>query len=117
MPSKKVEMEPIAHTQTTATGSTASTGDLVTLSEFPAAWFKQEQWRRHVIPTLCLWAAAQPDVWAISKEKIIGILKLVLPVAFPGPNFTQLPDQLTVWHKVVAVVRLFNICYQLLTTK
>ncbi|KAN0101065.1 hypothetical protein V8E55_001049 [Tylopilus felleus] len=76
-----------------------------TESEFTATWFKQEQWRRNVISTLCLWAAAQPDVWAILKEKIIGVLKLVLPVAFP--LLVQLPGQLMVHHKVVMVVRLF----------
>ena len=86
-----------------------------TESEFTATWFKQEQWRRNVISTLCLWAAAQPDVWAILKEKIIDVLKLVLPVAFP--LLVQLPGQLMVHHKVVTVVRLFVIHYRSLTTK
>ena len=103
-------MVPIARTQSTTTDESATTE-----SEFTATWFKQEQWRRNVIPTLCLWAAAQPDVWAISKEKIIGVLKLVLPVAFP--LLVQLPGQLTAHHKVVTVVRFFVILYRSPTTK
>lgn len=74
-------------------------------SEFPAAWFKQDKWRRNVVPTLCLWAGAQPDVWGISKEKIICMLKIILPIAFL--QLVKLPDQLTPQHKIIAVVNIF----------
>jgi hypothetical protein len=100
--SKKVKTLPIEGSEITVTGNATSPPDNSTPTEFPAAWFKQEAWRRNVIPTLCLWAAAQADVWAISKDKIVDVLKAILPVAFP--QFAQLPDRLNVRHRIVAVV-------------
>jgi hypothetical protein len=101
---KKVKNEPTVgnpSAKITPTGSATSMADM----EFPAAWFKQEKWRRNVVPTLCLWAGAQTDVWGIMKEKIACVLKLILPVAFL--QLVELPNQLTPQHKIVAVVFFF----------
>lgn len=58
-----------------------------------------------MVPTLCLWAGAQADVWGITREKIACALKLILLVAFR--RLVELPNQLTPQHKIIAVVFLF----------
>ncbi|KAF8553042.1 hypothetical protein OG21DRAFT_1510681 [Imleria badia] len=50
-------------------------------------WFKkdpwQDGWKFKILPTLCLWAGAQSNVWSTPKERVASILRIVLPTVFP----------------------------------
>ncbi|KAF8834004.1 hypothetical protein BDN67DRAFT_985639 [Paxillus ammoniavirescens] len=65
---------------------------------------KHDLWRRRVIPTLCLWAGAQSDVWNISKPQIAEALGHILPVVFP--------DQLSLTQNLNTQSKLVSIAYQ-----
>ncbi|KIK82057.1 hypothetical protein PAXRUDRAFT_14924 [Paxillus rubicundulus Ve08.2h10] len=63
--------------------------------------FKQTKWRRELVPTLVLWAGAQCDVWNITKQQIIEVLNVIMPVVYV--NQPHCIGQLTMQSKAVAI--------------
>ncbi|KAF8546436.1 hypothetical protein OG21DRAFT_1491207 [Imleria badia] len=46
-------------------------------------WFKkdpwQDGWKSKILPTLCLWAGAQSNMWSTPKDRVANILRIVVP--------------------------------------
>lgn len=80
-------------------------------------WFRkdpwQDGWKTRVLPTLCLWAGAQSNVWSTPKDRIVRILTLVIPVVFPALDLFSCGLMAT--HKCVgAVCALFTLVSRLI---
>lgn len=48
-------------------------------------------WRRSFIPTVFLWASAQPNFWSIKTEKLLPVLQAIFDAAYPGMNHNVQP--------------------------
>ncbi|KAG2343980.1 hypothetical protein BDR05DRAFT_999528 [Suillus weaverae] len=48
-------------------------------------------WRRSFIPTVFLWAGAQPNFWSIKAKNLLLALQAFFDVAFPGMNYNVQP--------------------------
>jgi hypothetical protein len=48
-------------------------------------------WRRFFIPTVFLWAGAQPNFWSIETEKLLPALQAIFDVAYPGTSHNVQP--------------------------
>ncbi|KAG6371364.1 hypothetical protein JVT61DRAFT_9572 [Boletus reticuloceps] len=50
-------------------------------------WFKKDQWqdgwKNKILPTLCLWAGAQTNIWSSPKARVASVLLHIIPVVFP----------------------------------
>ena len=101
-PAKKVKANLELHTERSGESNNAVTGTKPL--EITPEFFKQETWKQKVIPTLCLWTAAQSNIWGISKEQIMSTLKDIVAAAYP--KSPELVEQVTLQSKLVAVVSL-----------
>lgn len=70
-------------------------------------WFKkdpwQDDWKSKILPTLCLWAGAQTNIWSTPKDRVASVLIIVIPVIFPDLDIFTC--QLTSANKCIGVVR------------
>ncbi|KAG1748368.1 uncharacterized protein EDB91DRAFT_1016968, partial [Suillus paluster] len=48
-------------------------------------------WQRSFIPTVFLWAGAQPNFWSIETDKLLPALQAIFDVAYPGMNHNVQP--------------------------
>ncbi|KAF8833663.1 hypothetical protein BDN67DRAFT_985877, partial [Paxillus ammoniavirescens] len=134
-PAKKVKVEPVAKSKIPLSSaavmtrmdsgvSSESSGSLRPSSSRSSAGpgiglggepltdiFKQTKWRRELVPTLVLWAGAQCDVWNITKQQIIEVLNVIMPVVYVDQP--HLIGQLTTQSKAVAIAyqRLCEWCH------
>ncbi|KAN0091531.1 hypothetical protein V8E55_005097 [Tylopilus felleus] len=50
-------------------------------------WFKDDEWKdgwkNQILPTLCLWASTQINIWSTPKDRVVSGLLLIIPVVFP----------------------------------
>lgn len=69
-------------------------------------WFKkapwQDGWKSKILPTLCLMAGAQTNIWSSRKDWIVSLLTLIIPVVFPDLDIFTC--KLTPGQKCVAAV-------------
>ena len=101
-PAKKVKANLESHTERSRESNNAVTGTKPL--EITPEFFKQETWKQKVIPTLCLWAVVQSDIWGISKQQIMSTLKDIVAAAYP--KSLELVEQVTLQLKLVVVVSL-----------
>ena len=69
-------------------------------------WFKDDEWKdgwkNQILPTLCLWASTQINIWSTPKDRVVSGLLLIIPVVFP--QLTLYALQLTSAEACVGVV-------------
>ncbi|KAI9572240.1 hypothetical protein HD554DRAFT_2036254 [Boletus coccyginus] len=97
-PAKKVKADPESSVQSEGSNSPVA---IMLPIEMPLEFFKQDTWKWRIIPTLCLWATAQSNIWGISKQQITGMLKNIIAVAYP--QAPKLVEQVTMQLNVVVV--------------
>ncbi|KAG1804345.1 hypothetical protein EV424DRAFT_1544678 [Suillus variegatus] len=60
-------------------------------TDLPPIMLEDGAWRRSFIPTVFLWAGAQPNFWCIEAEKLHPALQAIFDIAFPGMNHNVQP--------------------------
>ncbi|KAG1856021.1 hypothetical protein DFJ58DRAFT_727275 [Suillus subalutaceus] len=60
-------------------------------TDLPPLMLEDGMWRRSFIPTVFLWAGAQPNFWSIETEKLLPALQAIFNVAYPGMNHKVQP--------------------------
>ncbi|KAG1828768.1 hypothetical protein DFJ58DRAFT_737631 [Suillus subalutaceus] len=84
-PPKKIKLEP-ATKKMDAPVSPEPMGNQWRNTDLPPLMLEDGMWRRSFIPTVFLWAGAQPNFWSIETEKLLPALQAIFDVAYPGMN-------------------------------
>lgn len=96
-PLKKPKLEPAL---LTISESSLMSADLATKpksgnqwqnTDLPPIMLEDGTWHRSFIPTVFLWAGAQPNFWCIEAKKLHPALQAIFDIAFPGMNHNVQP--------------------------
>ncbi|KAG1717882.1 hypothetical protein EDD22DRAFT_964301, partial [Suillus occidentalis] len=60
-------------------------------TNLPPLMLEDGMWQRSFIPTVFLWAGAQPNFWSIETEKLLPALQAIFNIAYPGMNHKVQP--------------------------
>ncbi|KAG2740223.1 hypothetical protein P692DRAFT_20754143 [Suillus brevipes Sb2] len=60
-------------------------------TDLPSLMLEDGMWRRSFIPTVFLWAGAQPNFGSIETEKLLPALQAIFDIAYPGTNHKVQP--------------------------
>ncbi|KAG1882421.1 hypothetical protein F4604DRAFT_1921599 [Suillus subluteus] len=60
-------------------------------TNLPQIMLEDGMWRRSFIPTVFLWAGAQPNFWSIEADKLLPALQAIFDIAYPGMNHNVQP--------------------------
>ncbi|KAG1847895.1 hypothetical protein F4604DRAFT_1687915 [Suillus subluteus] len=60
-------------------------------TDLPQIMLEDGMWRRSFIPTVFLWAGAQPNFWSIEADKLLPALQAIFDIAYPGMNHNVQP--------------------------
>jgi hypothetical protein len=96
-PPKKPKLEPVPPTISEPSLMSADmatrpkSGNQWRNTDLPPIMLEEGAWRRSFIPTVFLWAGAQPNFWSIEAESLVTALQAIFDVAFPGINHNVQP--------------------------
>ncbi|KAG6373295.1 hypothetical protein JVT61DRAFT_6433 [Boletus reticuloceps] len=86
-PIKKVKSKPTSVDASEQTKNVLITPHLNYSIIIELDWFKKDQWqdgwKNKILPTLCLWAGTQTNIWSSPKVRVASVLLHVIPVIFP----------------------------------
>ncbi|KAG0694953.1 hypothetical protein DFH29DRAFT_880366 [Suillus ampliporus] len=60
-------------------------------SDLPPIMLVDGIWRRSFMPTVLLWAGAQPNFWSMETEHLLPALQAIFDVAYPGTHHNVQP--------------------------
>ncbi|KAN0085855.1 hypothetical protein V8E55_006989 [Tylopilus felleus] len=98
---KKVKSEPTSiHSSEQSTNVLIVPNDSGTVSSLThtvtveSDWYRkdpyQDGWKNKILPTICLWAGTQTNIWSTPKDMVAGLLRLIIPEVFPTLQFFAL---------------------------
>ncbi|KAG2124120.1 hypothetical protein BD769DRAFT_1388925 [Suillus cothurnatus] len=101
-PPKKIKLEPASKIMDAPVSPEPSvmSADMMTKpksgnqwrnTDLPPLMLEDGIWRRFFIPTVFLWAGAQPNFWSIETEKLLPALQAIFDVAYPGTSHNIQP--------------------------
>jgi len=73
-------------------------------TDLPPIMLEEGAWRRSFIPTVFLWAGAQPNFWSIKAESLVTALQAIFDVTFPGINHNVQPKGWIIGLECLALI-------------
>ncbi|KAG1798403.1 hypothetical protein EV424DRAFT_1352524 [Suillus variegatus] len=87
-PPKKAKLEPVL---SASSKPDLMAADMSTKHKTGAIMLEGGAWCRTFIPTVFLWAGAQPKFWSIETDKLLRALQAIFNILFPGINHNIQP--------------------------